>query len=334
MHVLGRDGMTREGQMKLAILDDYQGVALSSADWSVLGDGVKITVFDRHLGPGDRVAAALADFEIVCAMRERTPFPRALIERLPKLRLLVTTGARNDAIDIEAAADHGVTVCGTRSTARTTVEHTWALILAAARNLALEDRRMREGKWQATMAFELAGKTLGVIGLGRLGSQVAEIAHAFQMQVLAWSQNLAPETAREAGAEFVSKEGLLGRADVVTIHLRLSPRTRDLIRAPDLAAMKSTAWLVNTSRGPIVNEADLVDALERRVIAGAALDVYDEEPLPSDHPLRRLENTVLSPHLGYVTHDTYRVFYEGVVEAIRGWRDGHPVRVLTPPLRA
>jgi phosphoglycerate dehydrogenase-like enzyme len=319
--------------MKLAILDDYQGVALKSADWKVLGDAVAITVFDCHLGPSDRVAAALADFEIVCAMRERTPFPRALFERLPKLRLLVSTGARNDAIDLEAAAEHGVTVCGTSSTARSTVEHAWALILAATRNLPLEDRRMREGRWQATIGFELAGRTLGVIGLGRLGSQVAEIGRAFQMHVLAWSQNLTAEKAKAAGADLVSKEELLGRADVVTIHLRLSGRTRDLIRAPDLAAMKPTAWLVNTSRGPIVNEADLIDALERRVIAGAALDVYHEEPLPSDHALRRLENTVLSPHLGYVTHDTYRVFYEGVVEAVRGWLDGNPVRVLTPSPR-
>jgi phosphoglycerate dehydrogenase-like enzyme len=319
--------------MKLAILDDYQGVALKSADWSALHDAVAITVFDRHLGPPDRVAAALADFDIVCAMRERTPFPRTLFERLPKLRLLVTTGARNDAIDLEAAAEHGVTVCGTSSTARSTVEHTWALILAATRNLALEDRRMREGRWQATVGFELAGSTLGVIGLGRLGSQVAAIGRAFQMHVLAWSQNLTAEKAREAGADLVSKEELLERADVVTIHLRLSGRTRDLIRAPDLAAMKPTAWLVNTSRGPIVNEADLIDALERRVIAGAALDVYHEEPLPSDHALRRLENTVLSPHLGYVTHDTYRVFFAGVVEAVQGWLDGNPVRALTPSPR-
>jgi phosphoglycerate dehydrogenase-like enzyme len=319
--------------MKLAILDDYQGVALKTADWRVLGDTVAITVFDHHLKGADRVAAALADFEIVCAMRERTPFPRALFESLPKLRLLVTTGARNDAIDLEAAADQSVTVCGTSSTARSTVEHTWALILAAARNLALEDRRMREGRWQATIGFELAGRTLGIIGLGRLGSQVAEIGRAFQMHVLAWSQNLTVEKARAAGADLVSKEELLGRADVVTIHLRLSGRTRDLIRTPDLAAMKPTAWLVNTSRGPIVNEADLIDTLERRVIAGAALDVYDEEPLRADHPLRRLENTVLSPHLGYVTHDTYRVFYAGVVEAIRGWLDGNPVRVLTPSSR-
>jgi phosphoglycerate dehydrogenase-like enzyme len=319
--------------MKLAILDDYQGVALSSADWSILGDEVEITVFDRHLGRADQVAAALADFEIVCAMRERTPIPRALIERLPKLRLLVSTGARNDAIDLEAAADHGVMVCGTSSTARTTVEHTWALILAAARNLVLEDRRMREGRWQATIGFDLAGKTLGVIGLGRLGSQVAEIGHAFQMHVLAWSHNLTSAKAESCGAELVSKETLLARADVVTIHLRLSERTRDLIRAPELALMKSSAWLVNTSRGPIVNEPDLIDALERRAIAGAALDVYDEEPLRADHPFRRLENTVLSPHLGYVTHDTYRVFYEGVVEAVRGWLDGSPVRALAPAER-
>lgn len=317
--------------MKLAILDDYQRVALECADWSPLEDAVEITVFDRHLGSLEHVAEALQDFEMVCIMRERTPFPRELFQRLPALRLLVSTGARNDAVDLEAAAEHGVTVCSTGALARPPIEHAWALILAAARNVAREDRRMREGKWQGTIGFALAGKTLGVIGLGRLGTQVAEIGHAFQMRVVAWSQNLSAERAREHGAQLLGKDELLAQADVVTIHLRLSDRTRDLIAAPELAAMKPSAWLINTSRGPIVNQDALVAALERREIAGAALDVYDEEPLPSDHPLRRLENTVLTPHIGYVTTDTYRMFYAGVVEAARAWLDGRPVRVLSCP---
>jgi phosphoglycerate dehydrogenase-like enzyme len=315
--------------MKLAILDDYQGVALDMADWSPLQGAVDITVFERHLGGLEAVAAALHDFEIVCAMRERTPFPRALFERLPKLRLLVTTGALNASIDLVAAAEHGVTVCGTESIPGPPAEHTWALILAAARHLPAEDRRMRAGGWQHTIGTDLAGRTLGVIGLGRLGGIVAGIGRAFGMDILAWSRNLAPERAAACGATLVEKEALLADSDFVTIHLRLSERTRGLIGAAELAAMKRRAWLVNTSRGPIVDEAALIDALERRLIAGAALDVYDQEPLPADHPLRRLDNTVLSPHLGYVTVGTYRAFYRGTVEAVRAWLDGTPVRLLT-----
>jgi phosphoglycerate dehydrogenase-like enzyme len=316
--------------MKLAVLDDYQGVALDMADWSPLRGELDITVFEHHLGDLEAVAAALLDFEIVCAMRERTAFPRALFERLPSLRLLVTTGALNASIDLAAAAEHGVTVCGTTSIPRPPAEHTWALILAAARQLPAEDRRMREGGWQRTIGIDLAGRTLGVIGLGRLGGIVAGIGRAFDMSILAWSPNLTPERAAECGATLASKEELLAGADFVTIHLRLSDRTRGLIGAAELAAMKKSAWLVNTSRGPIVDEAALVDALERQVIAGAALDVYDEEPLPAEHPLRRLDNTVLSPHLGYVTAGTYQAFYRGTVEAVRAWLDGTPIRVLTP----
>jgi phosphoglycerate dehydrogenase-like enzyme len=316
--------------MKLAILDDYQGVALTMADFSPLRE-VEITVFERHLGSLDAVAAALAEFEIVCAMRERTPFPRALFERLPQLRLLVTTGARNAAIDLAAAAAHGVTVCGTDSLGRPAAEHTWALILAAARHLPAEDARMRAGGWQHTIGQTLAGRTLGVIGLGRLGAIVAGIGRAFEMEVLAWSRNLTAERAAEVGATLVDKTELLERADFVTLHLQLSERTRGLIGAAELAAMKRTAWLINTSRGPIVDEAALIDALERRAIAGAALDVYDQEPLPEGHPLRRLDNSVLSPHLGYVTAETYRVFYAGTVAAVRAWLDGTPIKVLTAP---
>jgi phosphoglycerate dehydrogenase-like enzyme len=264
-------------------------------------------------------------------MRERTPFPRALFERLPKLRLLVTTGARNAAIDLDAAAAHGVTVCGTDSLGRATAEHAFALLLAAARRLPEEDRRMRDGGWQHTIGLGLAGRTLGVLGLGRLGTIVAGIARAFEMEVLAWSQNLTPERAAAAGASLTGKMDLLARADFVTIHLQLSERTRGLIGAAKLAQMRPSAWLINTSRGPIVDEAALIDALMQRRIAGAALDVYDQEPLPADHPLRRLDNTVLSPHLGYVTLETYRVFYEGTVAAVRAWLAGAPVKVLAAP---
>ena len=314
--------------MRLAILDDYQRIALDVADWSVVRDRVEITVFDLHLGDADAVAAALRGFEVVCAMRERTPFPRALFGRLPDLRLLVTTGMGNASIDMAAATEHGVTVCGTRSPGHATAELTWGLILAALRHIPREERSVRAGGWQTTIGSDLAGKTLGVIGLGRLGSRVAAIGRAFGMELIAWSQNLTPERARECDAEPVAKDELLARADVVTIHLRLSERTRGLIAARDLAAMKPTAWLVNTSRGPIVNTADLIDALERRAIAGAALDVYDDEPLPPDHKLRRLDNTVLTPHIGYVTAETYRVFYGETVEAVRAWLDGDPVRVI------
>lgn len=316
--------------MKLAVLDDYQGVALDMADWSPLQGTLDVTVFEHHLGDLEAVARALSDFEIVCAMRERTPFPRALLERLPKLRLLVSTGPRNASIDLAAAAEHGVTVCGTESMPRPPAEHTWALILAAARHLPAEDRRMREGGWQRSIGIDLAGRTLGVIGLGRLGAIVAKIGHAFDMRILAWSQNLTSARAEECGATLASKGELLANADFLTIHLRLSERTRGLIGAAELAAMKPSAWLVNTSRGPIVDEAALIDALERRVIAGAALDVFDREPLPAEHPLRRLDNTVLSPHLGYVTTGTYQAFYRGTVEAVRAWLAGAPVRVLAP----
>ncbi len=314
--------------VKIALLDDYQNVALKMADWSVLPGDAEVTVFNEYLGDGDAVAARLADFEIVGIMRERTPFPRALFEKLPNLKLLVTTGMRNASIDLAAAADHGVMVCGTRGLARNTVELTWALILAAARSLPFEDRRMREGGWQTTLGRDLEGATLGVIGLGRLGSQVATIGKAFGMNLLAWSQNLTGERAAEFDATLVSKDELLAQADFVTIHLVLSGRTRGLIGAAELARMKPDAYLINASRGPIVDEAALIAALEAKRIAGAGLDVYDIEPLPTDHPLRRLDNVVLSPHIGYVTGNTYRVFYGDMVEAIAGYLDGAPVRQL------
>ena len=314
--------------MKLAILDDYQQVALEMADWSPLRDAVEITVFDRHLGALDAVADALREFEIVCVMRERTPFPAALLERLPKLRLLVTTGRRNDAIDVEAAQRHGVTVCGTGSPGHATAELAFGLILALARGLVSEAVSMREGGWQVGLGHDLRGAVLGILGLGRLGSQVAAFAKAFGMHVIAWSQNLSEARAAEVGVRRVAKDELFSSADFVTIHLRLSERTRALVGARELALMRPGSYLVNTSRGPIVDQQALIDALEQGRIGGAALDVYEVEPLPADHRLRRVPNLVLTPHIGYVTRETYRVFYGETVDVVRAFLDGRPRNVI------
>jgi phosphoglycerate dehydrogenase-like enzyme len=315
---------------RVAILDDYQDVARRMADWSSLPAGVDVVVFRDHLAADAEVAARLAAFDVVVAMRERTPFPRTLLARLPRLRLLVTTGMRNAAIDLRAAAERGVLVCGTGGLPYPTAELTWALILALARRVPREDRATRQGGWQETLGSGLNGKTLGVLGLGTLGSRVARIGRAFEMNVVAWSQNLTAERAAAAGATLVDRDELLARADVVTIHLVLSERTRGLLGARELARMRKTAYLVNTSRGPIVEEAALIRALETDAIAGAGLDVFDEEPLPPDHPLRRLPNTVITPHLGYVTEETYRIFYAEALEDVRAYLAGAPVRILRP----
>ncbi|TMI90085.1 MAG: D-2-hydroxyacid dehydrogenase family protein [Bacillati bacterium ANGP1] len=315
---------------KVAVLDDYQGVALEMADWRALGPAVDVQVFRDHLKDEDRLADRLAPFHAIVAMRERTPFPTRLLERLPALRLLVTTGAANASIDLDGATRLGILVCGTRGLKYPTAELTWGLILALTRHIPREDQATRRGHWQTTLGVGLQGKTLGVIGLGTLGSQVAAIGRAFGMPVIAWSQHLTAERAAECGAALVSKEGLLRQADVVTIHLKLSDRTQGLLGPRELALMKPTAFLVNTSRGPIVDEGALVEALRRGAVAGAALDVYDDEPLPPDHPLRRLENTVITPHLGYVTREGYEVFYRDAVEDVRAFFDGHPVRALNP----
>ena len=314
---------------KVAILDDYQSVALDMAEWDSLPDDVSIDVFEDHLSVEDDIAARLALYDIVVAMRERTPFQRSLLERLPNLRLLVTTGMRNASIDIAAASDNGVIVCGTDGVPYPTAELTWGLILALFRKIPAEDRATRDGRWQVTMGEGLHGKTLGLLGLGRLGSQVATVGAAFGMNPIAWSQNLTAERAAEFGATHVTKSELLSRSDVVTIHLVLSGRTRGLIGADDLALMKPSAYLVNTSRGPIVDETALIDALKAGSIAGAGLDVFDIEPLPADHPLRSLPNTVLTPHMGYVTEQTYRVFYGDAVENIKSYLNGNPVRVIS-----
>ncbi len=310
---------------KVAVLDDYQGVALDLADWS----GLDVEAFADHVAGDDAVVERLAPFEVVVAMRERTPFTRARLERLPSLRLLVTTGMRNASIDLEAAREHGITVCGTGSLGPPTAELAWALILAVTRRVPAEDAAMRAGGWQHTIGPELAGHRLGIVGLGRLGARMAGIARAFEMEPVAWSQNLTAERAAAAGAALVSKEELFSTADVVTIHLVLSDRTRGLVGAKELALMRPTAYLVNTSRGPIVDEAALLEALQAGRIAGAGLDVYDTEPLPADHPLRRAPHTVLTPHIGYVTTGTYEVFYREAVEDVERWLEGDPVRVLT-----
>jgi phosphoglycerate dehydrogenase-like enzyme len=311
--------------MRIAVLDDYQRAAHRFADWSRLR-AHEVTFFHEPL---DDPVGVLASFEIVCAMRERTAFQAELLERLPSLRLLVTTGMRNASIDLEAAARLGVTVSGTDAAGSPTAELTWGLVLALLRRIPSEDRAMREGGWQSTVGVGLAGKTLGILGLGRLGSTVARVGTEFGMRLVAWSENLTAERAAGCGAELVAKDELLREADVVTIHLVLSERTRGLVGARELALMKRTAVLVNTSRGPIVDEAALVAAVESGTIAGAALDVYDREPLPADHPLRRAPNTVLTPHLGYVTEGNYRVFFEQTVEAIEAFLAGSPVRVLS-----
>jgi phosphoglycerate dehydrogenase-like enzyme len=315
---------------RVAILDDYQTVARRMADWSSLPSGTDVVVFADHLKDAGALAARLADFDVVVAMRERTAFPRGLLERLPKLKLLVTTGMRNASIDVAAAIERGIVVCGTSGLPYPTAELTWGLILALARRIPTEDRATREGRWQVSCGLGLNGKTLGVIGLGGLGSRVAKIGRAFEMEVIAWSQNLTEARAAEVGAKLVSKDELLARADVASIHLVLSERTRGLIGARELSLMKSTAYLVNTSRGPIVDEGALVAAVRKGTIAGVGLDVYDDEPLELDHPLRNLPNTVITPHLGYVTEEGYRIFYGQALEDVRGWLAGQPLRVLKP----
>jgi len=314
----------------IAVLDDYQNVALQMADWSRLKATHQIKVFNEGIGGVDALAAALAPFEVIGIMRERTPFQRALIEKLPNLKLLVTTGKRNASIDLEAARDHEVTVCGTGGGGLSTAELAIALMLAFARHLREEFQTMRPGgAWQTTLGFDLEGKTLGILGLGNLGARVARIGAAIGMRPIAWSQNLSEERARAHATERVSKDELFRRADVLSIHSVLSARTRGLIGSDELAQMKPTALLVNTSRGPIVDEAALLAALRERRIAGYAADTFDVEPMPADHPLRREPRALLTPHLGYVTAETYRGFYGGMVASIEAWLAGKPIGVLT-----
>ena len=305
--------------MKIAILDDYQNVAMKFADWSPVANQADITVFNDHLSEPDDVVTRLQPFDVLCVMRERTPLPREIIERLPRLKMIASTGPHNASIDEQAALERNIHITNTGYRSTPTIEMTWALILASARNLVGETTSLRAGGWQTSIGQELFGRVLGVLGLGRIGGEMARIGAAFGMDVIAWSQNLTPERARAAGAEWVSKEELFGRSDVLSINLRLSDRTRGLVTAADLAAMKPTSWLVNTSRGPIVDENALIDALSSRSIAGAALDVFGTEPLPARHPFRALPNVVATPHVGYVAEDLYRTFYRDVVTNIEAW---------------
>lgn len=314
---------------RVAILDDYQDAALRSADWRPLEGRADVTVFPDHIEDTDALAERLRPFQLVCAMRERTAFTRDLFERLPDLKLLVTTGMANAAIDLDAARACGVTVCGTGSGGSATPELTWALILAATRNLTAETASVAAGGWQVGVGGDLHGRTLGILGLGRIGGAVAKVALAFGMRVVAWSQNLTAEAAASHGVTRVGKDELFREADILTIHLKLSERTRGLVGAAELAVMKPGALLVNTSRGPIVDEAALLAALRDGRIAGAALDVFEPEPLPAAHPFRSMPNVLVTPHIGYVTRATYAVFFRETVEDIVAWLDGKPVRVLT-----
>jgi phosphoglycerate dehydrogenase-like enzyme len=314
---------------QVEVLDDYQHVALQSADWSRLDGRAEVHVQHEHQASEADLVASLRDADVVIAMRERTAFPRHVLDQLPRLRLLVTTGPSNAAIDVAAAQANGVVVCGTGGAYPAPAELTWALIHALTRKIVEEDRALRSGSWQTTLGTELSGRTLGIVGLGRLGQRVARVAHAFDMTVVAWSENLTSEQATEVGASLVGKDELFASSDIVSVHLQLSPRTTGLIGSRELGLMRPTAYLVNTSRGPIVDEPALVEALRSRSIAGAGLDVFDEEPLPADHPLLSVPDTVLTPHIGYVTRDLYAIFYGDVVDDIDSWLAGTPVRVVT-----
>src|SRR3984893_10286909 len=313
---------SQQERFKIAVLDDYQHVALSLADWSVLDPRATVTVFNDHLADSAAVIERLQPFDVICVMRERTPMTRTIIEHLPKLRMIASTAIRNASIDLKAAEERGVQVVDTVYTSAPTTELTWGLILGSARNLVAENASLRSGGWQRFIGDDMAGRTLGVLGLGKVGGPIAQIGNAFGMNVIAWRQNLTAKRAAEVNAELVSKEELFRRADVVSIHVGLSDRTRGLVGAPELAIMKPTARLVNTSRGPIVVEADLIAALKAQKIAGAAIDVFDQEPLPLDHPFRTLANLLATPHIGYVSRGLYTRFYQDMVKNIRGWLDG------------
>jgi phosphoglycerate dehydrogenase-like enzyme len=316
--------------INIAILDDYQNVALKLADWSSLKSRAHITVFNDHISDPGVLIERLKPFDVICVMRERTPLPRRIIEQLPNLKMVASTGRRNASIDIAAAKERGIIVTATGYSPTATVELTWALIHALVRNLSAEYASVRSGGWQLSIGDDLHAKTLGIVGLGNIGSRVAKVAHALGMSVIAWSQNLTREKAQENGARLVTRETLFREADIVTVHLVLSQRTAGIIGASELEMMKPTAYLINASRGPLVAESALVAALKARKIAGAGLDVYDIEPLPLDHPFRSLGNVITTPHIGFVSKSTYETFYGDTVENILAWIEGRPIRVMEP----
>jgi phosphoglycerate dehydrogenase-like enzyme len=319
--------------MKIAILDDYQHVALKMADWSAIAGRCEIDVIDRPLAVPDEAARVLAPYDVICMLRERTAAPRALIEKLPNLKLLAITGLQHRTLDLAAATEHGVLVCHSSAHAgahQGTPELAFALMLAAIRHVPQEDRNTREGRWQKTLGMQLFGRTLGLVGLGKIGRKVAKVAQAFEMNVIAWSQNLTAESAAEAGVKRVEKDELFARSDIVSLHVVLSERSRGIVGAHELSLMKPTAYIVNTARGPLIDEPALIKTLQERRIAGAGLDVYWQEPIPADHPLLTLDNVVLTPHLGYVVEESYRAFYGDIVEAVTAWLDGKPIRMSNP----
>lgn len=314
---------------RLAILDDYQNVALTLADWSAITSDVDITVFNTPLGSRDNIIRILRGFDMVCLMRERTRFPREIIEALPDLKLIVTTGMRNASLDVAAAQERGIAVCGTDGVGQPTVQIAIGLILELARHIGYENGRLKAGApWQSTVGTDLEGKTIGLVGLGRLGARTAKAAQGLGMKAIAWSQNLTPEKCDAAGVGYATKDELFAQADVISLHLILSPRSRGIVGARELGLMKPTAYIVNTSRGPLIDEAALIDALQARNIAGAGLDVFDIEPMPADHPFRMLDNVVITPHLGYVTKENLGANYRGVVEDIRAFLDGAPIKLM------
>jgi len=305
--------------MKIAILDDYQNVGLKMTDWSALSGRAEIAVFNDHVADPSALVERLLPFDVVCVMRERTPLQREVLERLPRLKLIGSTGSRNPSIDMEAAKELGITVTATGYSSSPTIELTWALLLASVRGIVQENNSIRDGGWQKSVGQDLKGTTLGVVGLGNVGGQVARIGLAFGMKIIAWSQNMTPEIAEAAGARLVSKDELFRQADIVTIHLILSRRTKGIVGTAELGLMKPTSRLINTSRGPIVDEASLIKALGSHAIAGAAIDVFDQEPLPSEHPFRSMDNVLTTPHIGYVTEGLYRMFYADTVANISAW---------------
>jgi len=320
--------MTPELPVRIAILDDYFNAACDLADWSQLGGRADIKVFTKPLGGEENAAKALVDFDIIVGMRERTPFPATLIRRLPKLKLLITTGMRNPSFDMEAAQARGITVCGTGGVGSPTSELAFGLMIGLMRDICGQSASIRLGGWQTRPGYDLAGKTLGLLGLGKVGGAVAAVGNAFHMNVIAWSQNLMGERAAECNARRVEKDELFLQSDVLSIHLILSDRTRGIVGARELGLMKPTAYLVNTSRGELVDEAALLKALQEKKIAGAAIDVYGVEPLPTDHPIRKLDNVLLTPHIGYVTVETLSKMYQDAVEDVVAFLDGKPIRVL------